>query len=123
VPKGDRSGPIPLAAAASAPAPDAPPAPGASPDAPKPEARIVVVGDSDFASNNALGLGGNRDMFLNIDNWLAQQENLISIRAKDPADRRLELTRNQGIFLNWLTLAVIPGLLFGIAIRVWWRRR
>ena len=31
---------------------------------------------------------GNRDLFLNTVNWLAQQENLISIRPRDPQDRR-----------------------------------
>jgi ABC-type uncharacterized transport system involved in gliding motility auxiliary subunit len=119
--KGDRTGPIGLAAAASAPAPDAPA--GGSPDAPKPEARLVVVGDSDFASNRAIAIGVNKDLFLNMDNWLAQQENLISIRPKDPADRRIQLTSDQRTMLFWLTLAVIPVLLFGTAFRVWWKRR
>ena len=119
--KGDRTGPISLAAAATAPAPDAPP--GTTPDAPKPETRVVVVGDSDFASNRAISIGANKDLFLNMDNWLAQQENLISIRPKDPADRRLQLTRDQSLLLFWVTLAVIPGLLFGTAVRVWWKRR
>jgi ABC-type uncharacterized transport system involved in gliding motility auxiliary subunit len=121
--KGDKPGPHTLVAATSAPAPDAPPAPGASPDAPRPETRVVMVGDSDFASNNALAVGGNKDLFLNMANWLAQQENLISIRAKDPADRRIQLTDREGKFLAWLALAIIPGLLFGTAYRVWWKRR
>ena len=33
----------------------------------------VVVGDSDFASNRYLGTAGNEDLFLNMNNWLAQQ--------------------------------------------------
>ncbi len=119
--KGDRVGPISLAAAATAAATDAPA--DAAPDAPKPEARLVVVGDSDFATNRAIGIGANKDMFLNMGNWLAQQENLISIRPKDPADRRIQLTRDQNMLLLILALAVIPGLLFGNAVRVWWKRR
>jgi ABC-type uncharacterized transport system involved in gliding motility auxiliary subunit len=121
--KGDRQGPITLAAASSAAAPDAPPAPGAAPDAPKPETRVVVVGDSDFAANRAIAIGVNKDLFLNMSNWLAQQENLISIRPKDPADRRIQLTSDQHTLLNILALAVIPGLLFATAFRVWWKRR
>jgi ABC-type uncharacterized transport system involved in gliding motility auxiliary subunit len=117
----DTAGPVTLVAAASAPAPEAPP--GASPDAPTPETRVIVVGDSDFASNNALAIGGNKDMFLNMANWLAQQENLISIRAKDPADRRIQLSAREAQFLGWLALVIIPGLLFGTAFRVWWKRR
>ena len=121
--KGDRVGPIALGAAVSAPAPDAPLPAGASPDAPKPEARVVVVGDSDFASNAYLALGDNKDLFLNMGSWLAQQENLISIRPKDPADRRIQLTSDDRTKLVVLTLLVIPGLLFGTAVRVWWKRR
>jgi ABC-type uncharacterized transport system involved in gliding motility auxiliary subunit len=41
------------------------------------------------------GIQGNRDLFLNVVNWLAQQENLISIRPRDPEDRRLTLTARQ----------------------------
>ena len=46
--------------------------------------RVVVVGDSDFAANGFLGVQGNRNLFLNTVNWLAQQENLISIRPSSP---------------------------------------
>ena len=63
-----RPGPISLAAAVSSPATDVPaPAAGAKPeDTNKPETRIVVFGDSDFASNAWLGIQGNRDLFMNI---------------------------------------------------------
>ena len=65
--KGDKSGPVSLAAAVSSPATDVPaPAAGAKPeDTNKPETRIVVFGDSDFASNGWLGIQGNRDLFMN----------------------------------------------------------
>lgn len=119
--KGDISGPVSIAAAASAPAPEAPA--GATPDGPKPETRIVVVGDSDFASNRGIGLAGNEDLFLNMNNWLAQQENLIAIRPRDPADRRIQMTADQESIVRWLALAIIPGLLFATGIRVWWKRR
>jgi ABC-type uncharacterized transport system involved in gliding motility auxiliary subunit len=131
--KGDKAGPVSLAVAVSAaatsatpppaPAPDAPAPPAPPADAPKPETRIVVIGDSDFASNRAIGIGGNKDLFLNMGNWLALQENLIAIRPKDPEDRRIQLTQDQAQVLNWLTLVIIPGLLFGNAVRVWWKRR
>ena len=45
--------------------------------------RIVVVGDSDFASNAAAGIQGNADLFVNMNNWLTQQEDLISIHPRD----------------------------------------
>lgn len=124
--KGDKAGPIVVAVAASAPAGDAPatpPAPDAAPDAPKPETRIVIVGDSDFAANRALGIQGNREIFLNMANWLAQQEDLIAIRPKSPDDRPLTLTADQQRMIFWFTLAVMPLLLFGNAVRIYWRRR
>jgi gliding motility-associatede transport system auxiliary component len=119
--KGDVAGPITIADAVSATATDAP-AP-ASPDLPKPETRMVVVGDSDFASNRALNIQGNRDLFLNMANWLAQQENMIAIRPRDPENRGVTLTEDQSQRIFWLTIFIIPGLLFANAIRVWWRRR
>lgn len=119
--KGDKNGPVSIAAAVSAPAPGA--ATSAGPDAPKPESRFVVIGDSDFASNGYTGLGGNVELFLNTMNWLAQQENLIAIRPKNPEDRRLQLTADQQLMVNWFVLAIVPLLLFGNAFRLYWKRR
>jgi ABC-type uncharacterized transport system involved in gliding motility auxiliary subunit len=122
--KGDIAGPVSLAAAVSAPveaqASSAKPEPA---DAPKPESRLVVFGDSDFASNRWLGISGNRDLFLNSVNWLAQQENLISIRPKDPEDRRITLSADQDRRIFWLTVFIIPGLILLAGVQAWWRRR
>lgn len=119
--KGDIAGPVTIMSAVSAAVTDAPA--GAAPDAPKAETRVVVAGDSDFVSNAALPAQGNRDWFLNAASWLAQQENLISIRAKDPGDRRLQLTADQSQRIFWLTIAVIPLMLVGNGFWVWWKRR
>ncbi len=122
----DRRGPISLGVAVSAPATEAPAPPLAgneSPDAPKPESRIVVIGDSDFAGNNALGIPGNQDLFLNAVNWLAQQEDLIAIRPRDAQDRRITLTADDQQRVMLLSLLVIPGLVFAGGVYSWWRRR
>jgi ABC-type uncharacterized transport system involved in gliding motility auxiliary subunit len=120
---GDLAGPISIAAAVSMAAPAPADAPADAPPAPRPEARLVVVGDSDFASNRVLGVPGNRDLYLNMANWLALQENLIAIRPKDPADRRIALTADQQARINWMAFLGIPGLLLANAFRVWWKRR
>jgi len=128
--KGDKAGPVSLAAAVSAGATDAPaaaPTPGdganKTNDAPKPETRLVVFGDSDFVTNGYLGIPGNRDLFLNSVNWLAQQENLISIRPKDPEDRRVTLSAGAASKIFWLAIVVIPGLILAGGVQTWWRRR
>jgi ABC-type uncharacterized transport system involved in gliding motility auxiliary subunit len=120
--KGDKRGPIAIAAAASAAV--AAPAGDRKPDeGPKPESRVVVFGDSDFASNLAVGVAGNRDLFLNTVNWLAQQENLIAIRPKEPGDQRLTMTENQVLWVTFLLLLLVPLSIFGSGIYAWWRRR
>ena len=98
----DKRGPISVAAALSTDAPEQPPAPApaagaAAPpaDAQKRETRVVAFGDSDFASNDGIGIPGNPDLFVNTINWLAQQENLIAIRPKAADDRRVTLTEDQ----------------------------
>ncbi len=127
--KGDKQGPITLGAAASAaaitaPAPQAVNGSPATPDAErKPESRVVGFGDSDFAANFGLGIQGNRDFFMNAVNWLAQQENLIAIRPREPEDRRLTLTADQQQRIMLLCLFIIPGLVFASGVYTWWRRR
>jgi ABC-type uncharacterized transport system involved in gliding motility auxiliary subunit len=135
---GDKKGPISLAAAVSAPAPEqpaapptppagtngnTPPAPAPTPEAPKRDTRVVVFGDSDFVSNSGLGVPGNGDLFLNSVNWLAQQENLISIRPKTTEDRRVTLTQEQQFMVFLFSVAFLPGMIVIAGIVNWWRRR
>jgi ABC-type uncharacterized transport system involved in gliding motility auxiliary subunit len=123
----DKKGPLTLAAAVSAPATEsvakADAKTGDTSTDKKPETRVAAVGDSDFASNAVLGVQGNRDLFLNTVNWLAQQENLISIRARDPEDRRITLTEGGQSLLRLVALLLVPGLIFIAGIQTWWRRR
>jgi len=127
--KGDRPGPISLAAAVSAPATDAPapppPAEGAAPadNKPTPQSRVVVIGDSDFASNGILGVQGNRDFFQNTVNWLAQQEGLIAIRPREPEDRRITMTAEAQNMVFWLSIFGIPGFIFALGLLNWRGRR
>ena len=120
--KGDKQGPISIAVATSAAAQGD--AAAKKPDeGEKPETRVVAIGDSDFATNAALGIQGNRDLFMNTVNWLAQQENLIAIRPKDAADRRLTITAEQMTILTWMSIVFIPAAVLGTGILAWWRRR
>ena len=127
---GDHRGPITIGLTLSMDAPDAPAAPSAKEGekpgeqaAAKPQMRIAVIGDSDFASNAASGVEGNGDLFVNIANWLTQQEDLISIRPRDTGDRRITMTAAQLQNIAWLSILIIPGMILGSGVYSWWRRR
>jgi ABC-type uncharacterized transport system involved in gliding motility auxiliary subunit len=87
------------------------------------QGRFVVVGTSGFCANNILRFNGNRDLILNMMNWLSSDEDLISIRPKDPEDRRLTLTRDQMGLVRGVSQFLIPLLVIFAGVAVWWRRR
>jgi ABC-type uncharacterized transport system involved in gliding motility auxiliary subunit len=127
--RGDRQGPIAIAAAVAVAAP--PPSniaegsvvPSALNDGTKPETRLVVIGDSDFATNAVVAVSGNRDLFMNMAGWLTQQENLISIRPREAGDRRIVVTADQQRMIMVTALFFIPAFIFGTGVFTWWRRR
>lgn len=123
---GDKAGPlsvgVAVSAAAGASAETASTAP-ATDTAPKPETRVVVFGDSDFATNAYGGVPGNTNLFANAVSWLAQQENLIAIRPKEAQDRRVTMTARQQTMAFLTSVLVIPLLVFAAGILTWWRRR
>jgi ABC-type uncharacterized transport system involved in gliding motility auxiliary subunit len=87
------------------------------------EARLVVIGNSQFAANPWVGQQRNGDLFFNTIDWLAQDESLISIRPKAPTNRRVTLTAGQATALWWLDLALLPGLVIFSGVYIWWKRR
>jgi ABC-type uncharacterized transport system involved in gliding motility auxiliary subunit len=87
-------------------------------------ARLVVFGDADFVTNqNVSPQWANLDLFMNAVNWLAEEEDLISIRPKQPTNRRLFLTPLQSSLTIFATLIIIPLAVFVAGIGVWWKRR
>jgi ABC-type uncharacterized transport system involved in gliding motility auxiliary subunit len=85
--------------------------------------RFVVVGSSSWVSNSYLRIAGNRDLFLNMMNWLSADEDLISIRPKEPEDRRLNMNRNQMALVFYSSVLAIPLLILATGLSVWWKRR
>jgi ABC-type uncharacterized transport system involved in gliding motility auxiliary subunit len=119
--KGDKVGPVSVAVAANTPAP--PDDPKADASKTPPQSRVVVFGDSDFASDAFAGQLGNADLFLNAVSWLTAQENLISIRPKEPGNSKLTMTPTQITAVNYSALLGIPALIFIAGIVAWSRRR
>ena len=60
---------------------------------------------------------------MNTVGWLSQQENLISIRPREAADRRLTVTADQMRVITWMSLLIVPALVLGTGVFTWWRRR
>ena len=85
--------------------------------------RFVVVGSSMFVSNSILRFQGNGDLFMNICNWLSADEDLISIRPKDPDNRPMNLSRAQILTIRTFSQFVLPLLAIGAGIMVWLKRR
>jgi ABC-type uncharacterized transport system involved in gliding motility auxiliary subunit len=85
--------------------------------------RFIVVGSSSWVANSYLRLAGHRDLFLNMMNWLSADEDLISIRPKEPEDRRLSMTRSQMALAFYSSVLAIPLLILATGVSVWWKRR
>jgi ABC-type uncharacterized transport system involved in gliding motility auxiliary subunit len=87
------------------------------------QGRFVVVGSSAWAANSFLGFNGNRDLALNTINWLASDEDLISIRPKSPEDQHITLTQSQMSWLRITSQFLLPLVVVFGGVFVWWRRR
>ncbi len=119
----------PNASTSPSPSPSTPtptPSPSASPSSnePKREAKLVVIGDSDFATvANPQVLNG--DFFLNTVTWLGsgQDDPNLSIRPKEPKDRRIEMSPTTWRTLILAGLGFLPVAGFGSAAYLWWKRR
>jgi ABC-type uncharacterized transport system involved in gliding motility auxiliary subunit len=99
---------------------------GAKPEAEddgKKQARLVVIGDADFAANGLIQQFGNRDFFVNAVNWLLGDVEAISVRPNAARASRLQLTGEQFSALRSLSLFVLPEAIAVLGVVVWWRRR
>ena len=89
----------------------------------KDKARIVAYGTSNLVANQFLNLQGNRDFFLNTVSWLAEEEDQISIRAKDTKSAPVFLSAQQAQAVFLLPVIVLPALVLVAGIVVTVRRR
>lgn len=108
--KRDIPGPVPLAAALEKDTEDR-------------SQRVVVVGDGDFLSNSYLGNGGNLDLGINMLNWLAHDDKLITLQPRPNVDSALNLNKTVGAAIGIGFLFALPLLFLVIAVFVWRRRR
>ena len=86
------------------------------------ETKLVVVGDADFANNQFVAQLFNRDLLLNMMNWLGGQEELISIRPRAIKASRAQLSPDESRRIFYLSVLIMPELLLLLGLTVWWRR-
>ncbi|MDE2179468.1 MAG: GldG family protein [candidate division NC10 bacterium] len=86
-------------------------------------ARLVVYGNSAFASNNFLNFSGNRDLFLNSISWLAEEEAMIAIRPREAKTAPIFLSATQGRMAFWMLVVVVPSLFLVSGTSVVLRRK
>jgi ABC-type uncharacterized transport system involved in gliding motility auxiliary subunit len=123
----DLKGPVSLAVAGTldlSGSDGAPPTEGEGGAAEAPKlARLVVLGDSDFASNQLIQEFRNRDLFVNAVNWLLGDVEAISVRPGQARASRLQLSGEQFLEIRYLALFVMPELIAILGVIAWWRRR
>ncbi len=85
---------------------------------------LIVVGDSDFVTDR-YAQGANPDLFMNAVNWLAEEEELISIRpSKDLEQPKVpRLSGRQLRLVTYTSIFAVPLLLLIAGGIVWWKRR
>lgn len=87
--------------------------------------RLIVIGDSDFATNGIIDYLGNKDLLVNSINWLARDESLLAARAqsKEVGREQFFVTETQGAWSFWLATVLQPAFFFAVGILVLLRRR
>jgi ABC-type uncharacterized transport system involved in gliding motility auxiliary subunit len=124
----DIQGPVAVAVAVEKKLGAPPAAEGAEPPAPEPgesgpAAKIVVIGDADFADNKYANYLFNTDFFLNSVSWLIGEEGRIAIRPRSYAPSVVQLTEQERGMLFYVGTLVLPQLMAMIGIAVFIRRQ
>ncbi|MDD2702035.1 MAG: GldG family protein [Sideroxydans sp.] len=86
------------------------------------EQRVVVVGSGAFLSNAYSGNGGNLDLGMNMVNWLAGDEQFITLAPHTAKDGTLAFSKQQLTAFTYGLLLVLPLLMIAIGGWLWWRR-
>jgi len=87
------------------------------------EARIVVIGDSDFASNRYLRALYNLDLMMNAVHWAVERESEITLRPKLRTPKQFPLPIQSTLRTFHGVGLLVPELLLLGGALVWLRRR
>lgn len=87
------------------------------------EQRVIVVGSGAFLANVYSGNGGNLDLGVNMVNWLANEEQLITMQPHAAKDGSISLSKRQLTILSVSFLVLLPLALIAAGFWSWRRRR
>ena len=86
--------------------------------------RVVVFGNSLFATDTNFDAYGNGNIFINSVDWAAEQENLINITPRQQTQRTFQAPTNVGFIIMIITsIIVLPGLVVFWGVSSWLARR
>jgi ABC-type uncharacterized transport system involved in gliding motility auxiliary subunit len=89
-------------------------------------ARMVIIGDADFASNANINVPAivNRDFFRSAVGWLAAQDGEFTLPpSPEPVDRTVFLDDTQSQLVFWGSTLGLPLIVIILGVSVWWQRR
>jgi ABC-type uncharacterized transport system involved in gliding motility auxiliary subunit len=90
--------------------------------------RVVVMGNANFLSNTFITNGGNLDFGVNIVNWLAGDDSLITIQPMPLKDINVSIPDTKmGVVTAWTVFHAfqyfIPLGFLIAGVLLWWKRR
>jgi ABC-type uncharacterized transport system involved in gliding motility auxiliary subunit len=85
--------------------------------------RVVVAGNAGFLSNTFIGNGGNLDLGINMINWLAGDDRLITLQPRPAPDSNLDLQPRALYLIAFTFVLALPLAFIATGIVMWWRRR
>jgi hypothetical protein len=86
-------------------------------------ARLLVVGDATFPSNQLLLQGANQKLWLEAIAWLVGEERSVAIPEAKFAAGKLEMNQAQGTLVWLVSVLFFPGLALALGGAAWARRR
>lgn len=87
--------------------------------------RVVVIGNANFLANTFITNGGNLDLGINIINWLAGDDRLITIQPMPLKDININIPSGSiaALIVGYGTQYVLPVIILIAGFFLWWKRR
>jgi ABC-type uncharacterized transport system involved in gliding motility auxiliary subunit len=79
---------------------------------------LLAAGDSDFVCNTYFSVSGNGDLFLNMVNFMAEEESLITVKPREKEGKLVMLSQTQAQAILWMVMVLVPlmVILCGLAV-------